>query len=371
MTFGSIVPIADESPLTLIVTDNGGSENQQMEIDLTKPGDYQPSENTATAAPSEPTTTEAAPANMIDFTTGKGTIKYLGFEKANSGLVMGVNGAAPGDAVVLKFEFTNLQDTQERASSAFRIQAFQNGVEMDDSPAYSSKGGDQYKLVSNRFSDVLKGGTVTFGYIVLITDESPLTLIVTENGGSESRQMEIDLTKPGDYKPDENTAAATPNEAAGAAPTKATEPQESVKKIKDGDVIKTDNLEFTLKKVELTYQVKPKDTSGYYRTYEADSGKIYINVVGDYYNKSKRDVCIRDLFIPSADFNNGYQYEGFAVVEDGNSFTWASSYLVCEPLATCRYHGLIECPEVVKTQTDAPLFVTFKIEGTTYQYDIR
>ena len=44
--------------------------------------------------------------------------------------------------------------------------------------------------------------------------------------------------------------------------------------------------------------------------------------------------------------------------------------------ATCEEAGEKQlvcdnCGEVVKTETDSPLSVTFKIDGTTYQYDIR
>ena len=331
------------------------------------------------APATEEPTTEEPKANMIDLTTEKGTIKYLGFEKANTGLIIPyANQSDPTDrAIILRFEFTNKSDAKQRASSAFIIEAYQNGVELEDSPAYSSKGGDQYKLVGNRTSDILNGGTVTFGEIVVLEDDSPLTIIVTENGGSNSQTMEIDVTKPGSFKPTENTANAASSKGENSAPaaadkTEAAEPKESVKKIKKGDVIKTNSFEFTLNKVELTYEVKPKNTSGYYYSYTAEDGKVYVHIDGEYYNKSQRDVCIRDLFVPAADFNNGYQYEGFVIVDDGDSnFTWVSSYVVCTPLSKCHYHGLVECPEVVKTETDSPLSVTFKIDGTTYQYDIR
>ena len=85
----------------------------------------------------------------------------------------------------------------------------------------------------------------------------------------------------------------------------------------------------------------------------------------------KRDYCIRDLFTPEADYDNGYTYKGFAVTDkDDNSFTWASSYVVCTPLETCHYHGLVECPKVVDG-SDAPLIVTLNIGGQVYTYTIR
>lgn len=139
-----------------------------------------------------------------------------------------------------------------------------------------------------------------------------------------------------------------------------------------GDKITTGDYEFTLNNVELIYELKPANTSGVYTSYTADSGKVYVHVDGTYHNTSRKDLHIRDLCQPDVDYDNGYTYSGFAVVDkDDNSFTWASSYVVCTPLDTCHYHGLVECPEVVDS-SDAPLFVTLKLaDGVTYRYDIR
>ena len=159
--------------------------------------------------------------------------------------------------------------------------------------------------------------------------------------------------------------------AVGLAPSDSNSSDSEVKTIVLGDVIDTDDFTFTLNNVELTYELKPQNTSSVYTSYSADSGKVYIHVDGQYYNKAKRDICIRDLFVPTADYDNGYTYKGFAVTDkDDNSFTWASSYVVCTPLETCHYHGLIECPKVVD-ETEAPLVVYLEIGGDTYQYTVR
>lgn len=146
--------------------------------------------------------------------------------------------------------------------------------------------------------------------------------------------------------------------------------QNTTKTIVKGQTINAKDFTFTLKNVELSYDVKPEDTSGYYRSYPAESGMVYIHIDGTYYNSSKRDVAVRDLFVPSADFDNGYKYNGFAVVDEGDGFTWVSNYIVCTPLNSCHYHGLISCPEKV-ANSSAPLFVTFEIDGITYRYNIR
>ena len=169
------------------------------------------------------------------------------------------------------------------------------------------------------------------------------------------------------------TAAAAPEAPAPEAPA----PQEQAPEapagntLSLGDTISTEDFDFTLNNVELTYELKPQNTNGVYTSYVAPDGKVYIHVDGSFCNKSKRDYCIRDLFTPEADYDNGYTYKGFAVTDkDDNSFTWASSYVVCTPLETCHYHGLVECPKVVDG-SDAPLIVTLNIGGQVYTYTIR
>lgn len=137
------------------------------------------------------TTTEAADSSeveSIDFTVEKGSIKYLGIEKANENLVDEEN------VYVLKFEYTNKQATPAQCQSTFYIQMFQNSVELNDSLSYSSKGGDQYELVGNFFTNAMNGGTVSFGKLVKVKDNSPITVIVKEKGTDDSYQtMKIEL----------------------------------------------------------------------------------------------------------------------------------------------------------------------------------
>lgn len=149
-------------------------------------------------------------------------------------------------------------------------------------------------------------------------------------------------------------------------------PSSAAKPLVFGQKITTDEYEFTLNNVELTYELKPQNTSSWYTSYPADSGKVYIHLDGTLYNASKRDICIRDLPVAKADFDNGYTYEGFALIDDGdNGFDYVSSYVACTPLETCHYHCLIECPEAIDN-SDAPLFVTITLaDGITYRYDIR
>ncbi len=158
------------------VTSSSGTDSNTMLSEL------QESESTF----NNPTT------NSIDLTTEKGNLKYVGFEKANDSFtVYGDQGAEEQNVIVLKFEFTNLQDTPSAVYSAFTIHLYQNGVEISEASAYSSDGGDQYNLVRNYQATVLKGSTVTFGMIFPVENESKLSVMIKDNFSDQYQMLDI------------------------------------------------------------------------------------------------------------------------------------------------------------------------------------
>lgn len=131
----------------------------------------------------------------IDLTYDEGSLKYVGFEKANEGLTEEEN------ALVFKFDFTNNQTKPAQCQQVFRIQFFQNGAELTNSASWSSNGGDQYELVGAFYSSAMKGGTVTFGLIALPKDNSPITIMASHNIGigtsDDYQMMEVDISSDG------------------------------------------------------------------------------------------------------------------------------------------------------------------------------
>lgn len=141
--------------------------------------------------------------------------------------------------------------------------------------------------------------------------------------------------------------------------------------LKNGKKITTDDYEFTLDKVEFSYEVAPSDKSGIYDTYQAESGKVYIDVQANLKNLMKRDIRVDELFSCIATYDDEYKYEGFAAVEDGNQFVWVSSYTAATPLETVKVHYLIECPKEVDT-SKKPLSIAISLaDGITYSYNLR
>lgn len=149
--------------------------------------------------------------------------------------------------------------------------------------------------------------------------------------------------------------------------TQSTEPQ--IKPISDGNVITTDTKEVTIKKSEFSYDVMPDNPDSYYSHYAAEAGKVYIVLSVDVKNNGKADVMCDELIGVKADYNDGYAYSGFAVVDEGGDLGYANITSVA-PLSTQAMKYLIECPEEVESST-APLFLTITVDGTQYKYTIR
>ena len=143
------------------------------------------------------------------------------------------------------------------------------------------------------------------------------------------------------------------------------------KTISIGDTITTNDYEFTLTNVELTYEVLPPNTSSVYSSYAAESGKVYVHVAADVKNLMQRNIRIEELFTVSVLYDGNYSYDGFTVVNDGdNSFDWVGNYVAATPLEICKAHGLVECPAEVDV-SEKTLVVLLNIGDSTYEYTIR
>lgn len=144
-----------------------------------------------TACGSSPTADDAAntqsetaknTADYLDNENGK--IKFVGIEKATDKLLIDKDKGK--NIWILKFEFTNLQSDPRECQSMFKTQIFQNGVELTDSYSSSSNGGTQYILINNFFTDVMDGGTVTFGRMANLEENKEITIVFTDYANSKN-----------------------------------------------------------------------------------------------------------------------------------------------------------------------------------------
>lgn len=151
----------------------------------------------------EQTADSAASANTLD--TENGTLKFIGMEKTNDKILT----EKTPNVWIFKYEFTNKTSEPKECQNLFEIKCFQNNVETSDvESSYSSEGGEQYDLISNYFLETLKGGTITFGRFVQLTDESPVTIYLSEKKSENSVSFTVDVKEETTNTPEGNIVSA-------------------------------------------------------------------------------------------------------------------------------------------------------------------
>ena len=167
---------------------------------------------------------------------------------------------------------------------------------------------------------------------------------------------------------DSATAEDTKNsEEKKAEGTKSTESPE----ITPGQTVTSKDFEFTVNKVVFSHKVEPDVKPSYYRYYDAESGHVYIYVNAKVKNLQQSSVESDEIYSVTADYDNGYTYSGFNIVNDSDGdFTYANITSL-DPLQTNGVHCLIDCPEEVET-SEKPLVLTFQFkDGSKYIYKMR
>ncbi|HAY3897728.1 TPA: hypothetical protein JRS25_003670 [Escherichia coli] len=148
------------------------------------------------------------------------------------------------------------------------------------------------------------------------------------------------------------------------------EVKEEVKTVAKGETISTESAEILINNVELTYDVLPDKTDGFYTHYPAESGKVYINVDVDVKNMQKQNLECDSVMNVKATYNGGYEYNAQPIVEDSTTGFTYSNITSITPLETKGMRYLIDCPQEVE-ESKNPLVLTFELNGEKYNYTIR
>lgn len=133
-----------------------------------------------------------------------------------------------------------------------------------------------------------------------------------------------------------------------------------------GEKIITENSEFTIEYVDITKDVIPPQDGDVYIHYEADDGKVYVDICFAYKNTGAEKIYLDDVISANMKYAGKYTYTGFVCCEEDNRSDF-SSYVHISPLATEYVHYLFEVPEEVKTSGKS-VEITFTIDGNNYSY---
>lgn len=190
-------------------------------------------------------------------------------------------------------------------------------------------------------------------------------------GGCGKTSKETDLQEDNTIVVEDEDVSEEPETITERETETTTEKVSEMQEISLGDTITSDFIEFTLNKVELSYDVMPDNPPSFYSHYAADPGQVYIHVDADVKNIAKQNLSCDEIYTVTADYDNGYTYSGFSVVEETDGdFTYANITSII-PLQTLGIHNLVNCPQEIET-SDKPLFIIITLnENTKLKYVIR
>ena len=137
------------------------------------------------------------------------------------------------------------------------------------------------------------------------------------------------------------------------------------------EIIK-DICEVTIVEDNIASKIEPPHKDSYYTYYEAENGKVYVDVVFTYKNLGQDPKDAEEAIISGKlKYDNTYEYTGFTTIEEenGSDFTYTSITTV-KPLVTDRIHYLFEVPAEVAS-SDKSIEVSFKVAENTYIYKLR
>lgn len=136
--------------------------------------------------------------------------------------------------------------------------------------------------------------------------------------------------------------------------------------------VSIENLcEFYIDYAQITKRVLPPSPSGIYSYYEADTGKIYVDVCFAYKNLTTDNIIADEAISAKLIYADKYNFTGFSIVEEDNrgDFTYSNITRIA-PLTLEYIHYLFEVSEDVKTTSDS-IVVRVNIEGNDYSFTVR
>lgn len=139
-----------------------------------------------------------------------------------------------------------------------------------------------------------------------------------------------------------------------------------------GEIIVIPNVcEFYIDYSDITKDVVPKNPDDWYSHYEADEGKVYVDICFAYKNWEAKRVIAGDVISADLRYASKYEYKGSSMIEEDNrgDFTY-SNITGISPLCTEYIHYLFAVPEEVQN-SEEPIEITFTIGKNTYTYSVR
>lgn len=159
--------------------------------------------------------------------------------------------------------------------------------------------------------------------------------------------------------------------AAAEAENQRSEAEKNAKPLVAGEMVSTENYELTLESVNITDDVMPPKPASYYQHYEAEEGKMYVDICFAYKNLAASAVGADEILTGTLLYCGRYKYRGSTTIEEENrgSFGYANITSI-DPLATEYLHYLFEIPESA-AESDGSLTATIFTGDEAYTVPVR
>ncbi len=132
-----------------------------------------------------------------------------------------------------------------------------------------------------------------------------------------------------------------------------------------------DECEFYVDFFQIDSRIDPPKPGSWYSYYEAERGKVYVDICVAYKNLDTHDAAADEVMSGKLVYGGKYEYDGFSIIEEGNrdDFTYSNITSIA-PLTTGYVHYLFAVPEEVR-ESEAALWAELNIGGEKYLLTLR
>ena len=132
-----------------------------------------------------------------------------------------------------------------------------------------------------------------------------------------------------------------------------------------------DTSEFYVDYAAITDDVLPPQPGDWYTHYEADDGKVYVDLCIGYKNWKEKNVGADEVLSATLTYDGKYEYTGFSMIEQSSrsDFTYSNITSIA-PLTTEYLHYLFEVPAEVESGSGS-IEISFVIGGNSYTCTVR